>query len=75
MTACDCGACGLKFTSLAAFDRHQDVDYRRDPPVRCLDPETIGLDLNSRGRWHEPLTPAGRDRLEALRTAREAGVS
>jgi hypothetical protein len=54
MAACDCAACGRKFSSLTAFDRHHELDYARRPAVRCLDPESAGLVLNRHGRWAMP---------------------
>jgi hypothetical protein len=69
VSICGCAACGREFTTLAAFDRHHDVDYGRDPAIKCLDPSSRGLEQDRRGRWHAPQTPAGRLRLAKLRAA------
>lgn len=65
----ECGSCGRDFASVAAFDRHRSGVHaytyiqgmRMDPQVedgrRCLDdPElqAVGLELNAKGRWHDP---------------------
>jgi hypothetical protein len=70
MSVCGCAACGREFTTLAAFDKHQDADYGRSPAITCLDPASRGLEQNRRGRWHVPQTDAGRLRLAKL-TARQ----
>jgi hypothetical protein len=54
MTACQCSPCGQHFTGTTALDRHQDVDYSRHPAVACLDPGTLGMELNAHGRWGFP---------------------
>lgn len=64
MATCICARCGRTFTGLTAFDRHQDVDYKRKPPVLC---DVTGLVRQSSGRWGLPADPATRDRLKALR--------
>lgn len=65
----ECARCSEVFTSLSAFDKHQDVDYGRESAsvVICLDPSQVGLELNSRGRWHFPMTEAGRARFERFK--------
>ena len=70
MSVCGCAACGREFTTLAAFDRHHDVDYGRHPAIVCLEPSDRGLEQNDRGRWHVPQTDAGRRRLAALQARR-----
>ena len=70
VSICKCAPCGREFTTLAAFDKHHDVDYGRIPAIMCLDPASRGLERNGRGRWHEPLTPAGRLRLAKLQGRR-----
>jgi hypothetical protein len=67
MSACECAGCGRGFTCESAFDRHQDADYDRRPPVICLDPGLRGLKLGRFGRWGWPQTEKGRQRLEKLR--------
>ena len=69
MSVCECPLCGREFTTLGAFDRHQDVDYERTPDVRCMDPATAGLHQDSRGRWRTPQSAAGRLRLANLRAS------
>jgi hypothetical protein len=67
VSACLCSPCGRQFTGLTAFDKHQEVDYRREPAVRCMDPATAGLVRQSSGRWGLPIDPDARERLRALR--------
>ena len=71
MAACTCSPCGRDFTGLSAFDKHQDVNYSRRPPVVCLDPATVGLELNAHGRWGSPSDADSRARLENLRAQRD----
>jgi len=67
-----CGACGLDFGSISAFDEHRvgkhaytfleglDLDPPRDDGRRCLDPGELlerGWRQDQRGRWRTP----GRD--------------
>lgn len=48
----ECALCHRMFASLASgFDKHQDVDYKRDPVIICLDPATVGLHQDARGVW------------------------
>ena len=70
MSMATCAPCGREFTTVAAFDKHQDVDYRRRPAVACLDPATVGLTRDGRGRWHFRQTAAGQRYLENLRASR-----
>jgi hypothetical protein len=79
-----CGSCGQCFGSLRLFDAHQDVDYRRTPPVRCRDPRELRVNAESipvaegdplvqddRGTWQ---TPAGLARHRAAtETLRRSG--
>jgi len=64
-----CPLCGREFTTMTAFDRHQDVDYKRTPNVRCVNPAAVGLVQNERGRWHAPANARERSRLKALRAS------
>jgi len=67
---CECALCGLEFSGLGSFDKHQDVDYGRRPAVVCLDPADVGLTLlESRRCWGTPAS----ERLRALR-AEQGGV-
>lgn len=76
MSNCDCAQCGEKFTSLTAFDRHQDVDYKRKPIVVCRPPADAGLVRGDDGRWRAPLSAAGAERLRKLTAERaSAGTS
>lgn len=52
-----CVQCHEMFTSHAAFDRHLDVNYNRDPAVKCRDPQEAGLQINHRGFWTTPMPP------------------
>jgi hypothetical protein len=68
-----CSLCAREFTTLAAFDRHQDVDYTRRPAVNCQDPAAKGLVQNSLGRWHFPIDADSRERLRKMRAERGQG--
>jgi hypothetical protein len=68
-----CVRCRRDFTSLIAFDKHQDVSYKRVPAVECKDPAAIGLVQNAAGRWHEPQSAAGALRLRNLRASQGPG--
>lgn len=46
-----CTVCDRDFGGLTAFDRHQDVDYKRSPAVICRDPEELGMHQDKHGRW------------------------
>lgn len=70
MSACECSPCGRKFTGLTAFDKHQDVDYKRTPAVRCIDPATLGMSQDGRGFWYEPAKADARLRLQKMRASR-----
>ncbi len=72
MSTCGCHPCGREFTTLAAFDRHQDVDYARRPVIVCRDPATVGLQQNAAGRWHFPADDRSRARLTKLRAEKAA---
>jgi hypothetical protein len=50
---CQCGRCGLAFTSVDAFDKHQRLI---DGAVICLSPETVGLVFKN-GWWSGPSDP------------------
>lgn len=56
---CQCGRCGLAFTSVSGFDRHQRLD---DGRVICLDPATVGLVFND-GWWSFPSDDRVRERF------------
>lgn len=64
-----CGACGEVFGSMSDFTAHQNVNYRRRPPVRCRRPEELGLVQDRRGIWRTPAAiarlAAAADRLRA----------
>jgi hypothetical protein len=45
---CKCGGCGRYFNSTSAFDRHRSGK----PSERvCLDPESLGMEVNGAGLW------------------------
>lgn len=46
-----CKQCGRDFGGLGAFDKHQDVDYKRQPVIICRDPATLGMHQDGNGRW------------------------
>lgn len=50
---CQCGRCGLAFTSVSGFDSHQRL---ADGAVICLDPAMVGLVFND-GWWSFPPDP------------------
>ena len=60
MSACECGGCGERFSSLSAFDQHQTTDYTTRPPVTCHPPAERGLVLSIHHRWACPPNEAGR---------------
>ena len=60
MSASECAPCGERFAGVTAFDRHQDRDYTRTPPVICRPPANCGLVRNEHGRWGFPLNAACR---------------
>jgi hypothetical protein len=72
MSACECAACGERFTGVTAFDRHQRRDYGQTPAVTCLNPAASGLALNAYGRWGFPLDETGRAYFTARATGRTA---
>ena|SRR5260221_1028524 len=72
MSVCGCAACGREFTTLAAFDRHQDVDYTRQPAVICRDPAAAGLLQNAAGRRHFPADARSRAWLAKMRAGKAA---
>lgn len=51
---CHCPRCHQTFGSLALFDRHQHVDYMRNPAVSCRYPEDLGLLLDMWVVWRTP---------------------
>ena len=65
---CECGACGLFFTSVTSFDEHRvgPVEDRR-----CLTPAELiekGLVLRDDHFWGSPpMDEAARERMRALR--------
>lgn len=68
-----CARCGRTFLNLTAFDKHQDVDYKRIPIVICMDPANLGLVQDEIGLWGTPEGHARRaadaERLNAKRAA------
>jgi hypothetical protein len=62
----ECARRHRNFTSLTAFDRHQDRDYHREPPVLCRDPASVGL-VERAGRWSLPASGYSRARAEEMR--------
>jgi len=75
MSWCECPKCHREFTSLTAFDKHQDVDYRRPHAdiVRCQGPASVGLVIGRGGRWGHPGDADSRARAEKMRAERKAG--
>ena len=69
----ECAKCHRVFTSLSGFDAHQDRRFGQDPPIVCLDPATVGLVLDNRGRWQFPATDRSRERVTNLRAERGRG--
>jgi hypothetical protein len=62
MSACECAACGRKFSCVSAFDQHQTMGDGSFGSVTCNAPEHRGLVIRD-GRWRWPQTEAGRLRL------------
>lgn len=46
-----CPGCHHTFSGVRAFDRHLDVDYKREPAVRHRDPADVGLLWNQKLGW------------------------
>jgi hypothetical protein len=65
----ECGKCHEVFSGLTLFDRHQDVDYRREPSIICRAPAALGLVQDGRGTWCTPEGLKSRD-FHATRLAR-----
>jgi hypothetical protein len=63
-TANGCARCGEQFGTLEQFDRHQDVDYGRNPVIVCRTPVSMGLVRDVHGVWQ---TPAGLAARQASR--------
>lgn len=49
---CKCTVCNRIFSTERNFDRHRQGTIGTDR--HCVDPSTVGLVLNYRGRWAEP---------------------
>lgn len=49
-----CGRCGLAFTSVSGFDKHQRLT--KDGSIICLNSETVGL-IERDGWWSFPPDP------------------
>lgn len=77
MPRSECSPCKRVFSSLSAFDRHQQVDYTRRPAVVCLEPATVGLVWDpKRELWAWPPDDRSRARAENFRAEQEVpGVS
>jgi hypothetical protein len=70
---CECGRCGEIFTSLSAFDAHQDVVYGRIPPVICWCwPTRRRLVRRPDGRWSLRVPERDRKRLARFRAGTPA---
>ena len=70
---CHCVRCHQTFGTLALFDRHHDVDYRRDPAVLCNAPEALGLVRGPNETWWTPeALSALTERVGKMVTARRA---
>lgn len=63
----ECAACGRVFSGLFLFDKHQDFGLHYQSPLRCLNPEDLGMVQAPNGTW---TTPAG-----LKNTARVAGMT
>ena len=48
---CQCGRCGLAFSSVSAFDKHQRLT--KDGSLVCRNPPTLGM-VNRDGFWGMP---------------------
>jgi len=63
---CQCVLCGATFTGLTLFDAHQDVNYKRKPPIICLAPRALGLAQDARGTWGTPEGLRARERSRTM---------
>ena len=70
MASCECAKCGRKFSGVTCFDKHQDIDYGRSPPVLCRSPEDFGMRLDEHGRWGWPLSAARREAFRKMQPNR-----
>jgi hypothetical protein len=70
-----CAGCRREFSSLSAFDRHQDVSYKRVPAVLCRDPRDAGLSQRKDGRWSLPPGAASRAWCAARAARTPQGVT
>ena len=64
MSACECGACGRSFGSVAMFDAHQQWDRRGEWTLTCVLPP--GLVRDAHGTWQTPEGLANRLRRAAV---------
>jgi hypothetical protein len=68
---CHCAACHRTFGSLVLFDRHQDINYGRDPVVFCKSPYDLGLIRDASGVWRTPeAVSAITEKVSAMRAGR-----
>ena len=59
MARCWCSLCGRGFTALYGFDKHHVRRYGQRPPIVCVDPASVGLELKPNGCWGAPASVAG----------------
>ncbi len=65
---CLCSACKQMFANEAAFDKHRIGRFGMRPAERrCVEPSSVGLVVNARGRWECPLSPLCMARLDVFR--------
>lgn len=53
-STCECGACGLRFSGIRAFDRHRTGDQDHRTCLTETDLRVLGMVVNSRGHWAYP---------------------
>jgi hypothetical protein len=56
MNRAHCTGCHRTFNSVGGFDKH-----RKD--LKCLDPESIGMEMNEKGIWSTPMNEELKKRL------------
>jgi len=56
MNRAHCTGCHQTFNSVWAFDKHRDK-------FKCVDPESLGMEMNEKGIWSKRMTEEQKNRL------------